>query len=222
MYKNITKTKDFKWSTNLAYAVGLLATDGCLSSDGRHIIMRSSEIEQLKNFKLCLELKNIIGQTRNGNVISFRVQFGDVCFYKWLLKIGLHPRKSHTIKKINVPNKYFRDFLRGHLDGDGSITAYTDKYNIYKNPKYIYERLWVRFISASKDHIYWLQNKIKTLFEVSGRIHEAKSKRKNRVSIFVLKFGKKESIKLLSQIYYSDNIPFLRRKKSVAQPFLIV
>src|SRR3989338_4553102 len=35
--------KDFKWSPELAYVVGLLVTDGCLSSDGRHIIMRSSE-----------------------------------------------------------------------------------------------------------------------------------------------------------------------------------
>jgi len=35
--------KDFKWTPDLAYAVGLLVTDGNLSGDGRHITLRSKE-----------------------------------------------------------------------------------------------------------------------------------------------------------------------------------
>jgi len=47
--------------------------------------------------------------------------------------IGITPAKSHTINQIIIPEEFFRDFLRGHLDGDGSITVYMDKYNTYKN-----------------------------------------------------------------------------------------
>ena len=62
--------KEFIWTPNLAYIVGLLATDGCLSNDGRHIIMRSSDVDLLKTFKKCLGINNKIGETRNGRTIS--------------------------------------------------------------------------------------------------------------------------------------------------------
>lgn len=54
----------FEWTPERAYAVGLIVTDGNLSGDGRHIILRSKDIEQIKNFKKCLGLKNKIGTTK--------------------------------------------------------------------------------------------------------------------------------------------------------------
>ena len=56
---------NFNWTSDLAYVIGLLATDGCLSSDGRHIIMRSSDIQLLEIFKKCLNISNRISQTFN-------------------------------------------------------------------------------------------------------------------------------------------------------------
>ena len=35
------------WSSELSYAIGLIATDGCLSSDGRHFDFTSKMVEQL-------------------------------------------------------------------------------------------------------------------------------------------------------------------------------
>jgi len=46
-----------KWSSNFAYAIGLLASDGCLSSDGRHIILTSRDREQLENYMLTLTIR---------------------------------------------------------------------------------------------------------------------------------------------------------------------
>jgi hypothetical protein len=46
--------KDFEWTPDLAYVIGLLATDGNLSKEGRHITMRSSDIQLLKTFRGCL------------------------------------------------------------------------------------------------------------------------------------------------------------------------
>ncbi len=182
--------------------------------------MRSSDIEMLKNFKKALNLKNRIGTTRNGKIISYRVQFGSVQFYNWLLKIGLTPRKSLTIGPINIPNRYFRDFLRGHLDGDGSIRTFTDYYNTPKNPRYIYIRLITKFISASENHMLWLKEKIETVLDVYGRLHKTKPAKENYANIWVLKFGKKESIKLLSKLYYNKNVPSLSRKRKIAELFI--
>jgi len=130
--------KDFEWTPELAYAVGLLTTDGNLSKDGRHITMRSSDVQLLKTFKKCLNLPYKIVQSKNDGWAKkpcYRVQFSKVQFYRWLLKIGLFPRKTYTIGELKVPNEYFPDFLRGHLDGDGSITTYKDYWNTFKNPK---------------------------------------------------------------------------------------
>ena len=44
-------TVDTSWSPNLSYAVGLLASDGCLLGDGRHIDLTSKDKEQILNFQ---------------------------------------------------------------------------------------------------------------------------------------------------------------------------
>jgi hypothetical protein len=211
---------NFKWSPELAYAIGLLTTDGNLSNDGRHIIMRSSDIQLLRTFKKCLSLSNKICKTINNGFAtkpSYRIQFGNVQLYKWLLKIGLFPAKTYTIAKINIPDGYFRDFLRGHLDGDGSVSTYKDRWNTFKNKKYVYTRLWVRFISASKTHIFWLRSIILKLLQINGHIWEGKPWKKHQTtSMWILKFAKKDSIKLLKWIYYKKNLPCLERKRKTA------
>lgn len=58
MAKKKLPEKDFKWTPELGYIVGLLVTDGCLSSDKRHIIMRSVDIDLLQTFKKCLNTNN--------------------------------------------------------------------------------------------------------------------------------------------------------------------
>jgi len=216
--------KDFKWSADLAYVIGLIATDDCLSGDGRHIIMRSCDIQLLKTFKKCLNLSNRISETFNNGWSkkrNYRIQFGNVQLYRWLLKIGLFPAKTYTIKKINVPDKYFRDFLRGHLDGDGYIQTYTDYYNTFKNPKYIYARLYTRFTSASKNHVNWIRENIRSLLSIKGHTYQRKPRRADQTtSLWEVKFAKKESIKLLSWLYYSPGVPCLIRKRKIAEKFI--
>ncbi len=223
MPKKIGK-KQFRWSPKIAYAVGLLATDGNLSKDGRHIILRSSDIEQIQTFKKCLDLHNIIGASKStafpNRKICYRLQFSDVQFYKWLLKIGLFPAKTYTLGRINVPNIFFRDFLRGHLDGDGSITTYNDSYNTYKHPDYQYFRMFLRFISVSKKHIFWLRKTINKLTKLKGDLSELRPIGRQKVSMWQLKFMKKESMKLIPWLYYTKNIPALKRKRQKAEEAL--
>ena len=215
MPKQKLPNKNFVWDSKLAYVVGLLVTDGNLSKDRRHINFRSSETPLLNTFKNCLGLKNKIGYTEGQR--GQRIQFGNVQFYNWLLKIGLTPAKTHTIGKIEIPDLFFKDFLRGHLDGDGSITAYTDRYNFYKGRNYTNKRIFVRFISASKKHIDWLRQKITKFAGVKGAFIVNKPKSINHVPIYEIKFAKKESIKLLKWIYYGRNISCLKRKRVIAE-----
>jgi hypothetical protein len=216
--------KEFEWTPDLAYAIGLLVTDGCLSNDGRHITMRSSDIQLLETFIKCLNLDNKIGQVMHNGWATkphYRVQFGNVQLYRWLEKIGLSSAKTYTISKLKIPDKYFRDFVRGHIDGDGSIITYTDKWNTFKNPKYIYTRLYVKLISASEKHIFWVREKIDKQLGIKGHTWERKPDRDfQTTSMWGVNYAKKDSLKLLSWIYYNSDVPCLKRKRAIAEKFM--
>ncbi len=182
-----------RWSSEFAYAIGLLVTDGSLSKDGRHIDFTSKDRIMVTLFKKCLGLNNKIGRkTRGKEKIKkyFRVQCGDTNFYKFLLSIGLTPRKSKTIQAIRIPKKYFFDFLRGHFDGDGTFYSYWDPR--WKSSFMFY----TVFVSASRKHIIWLQREICTFLNIKGYINSD-----NRRTIYYLRYAKKESVKLLEKIY---------------------
>ena len=149
----------------MAYAIGLLATDGYLSVDGRHFDLTSKDIEQLENFRGCLGLKVKIGWKNSGfSGKCPHIQFGDVRFYKWLLEIGFVQQKTKNIGRLTIPKEFFFDFLRGHFDGDGSTYAYFDPR--WKSSYMVY----LTFLSASLPHLYWLKDTIKKYSGFDGRV----------------------------------------------------
>ncbi len=200
----LSKVK-IKWSSEFAYAVGLLTTDGNLSSDGRHISFTSKDEELVKLLRECLKIHNNIGKKARGygkEKKYFVIQFGDVRFYGFLLSIGLTPRKSKTMGEIDIPDKYFFDFLRGHFDGDGTFYSYFDPR--WKSSFMFY----IELISASKKHIIWLQKRIVALSGVIGRITKSRNN-----AAYRLKYAKAESLKLLPRLYYNKSVICLSRKR---------
>lgn len=201
-----------KWCPEFAYAIGLLTTDGCLSKDGRHLDMTSKDKDQLENFVRCLGIKNKIGIKTSGlGRKSFRIQFGDVNFYSFLLSIGLTPGKSKTLTELKVPDMYFFDFLRGHFDGDGCFYSYFDKR--WRSSFMFY----TEFVSASEKHIKWLREKLLRFLKIKGHI----TKNVNKIC-YQLKYAKSESLKLLSKMYYDNEVICLSRKKLKIQRALTI
>jgi len=97
-----------EWTPEVAYAVGLLATDGNLSPSGRHVSVSSAEREVLETFLRCVDRKAKIGNVEGGfGTHGLRVQIGDVGLYRWLQSIGLTPRKSLRLGSIDVPTSSF-------------------------------------------------------------------------------------------------------------------
>ena len=60
----------------------------------------------------------------------------------------------------------------------------------------------------------WIKN-----IGTQGRLHQSKANQVGN-SMYILKFGKKESLKLLDKIYYSNNIPYLSRKRLIYTNFI--
>lgn len=194
---------DTRWNSEFAYVVGLITTDGSLSKDGRHIVLVSKDKDQIQNFAKILNLKNRIGlkaSTYTGKKIYHQIQFSNVKLYRFLVNIGLGPNKTKSIGILNIPDRYFRDFLRGHLDGDGYTYSYWDKR--WKKSYMIY----TIFLSSRKEHLDWLYHSIERKLEISGRITKQKT-------VFRLVYAKNDSLKLLKHIYYRANLPCLKRKR---------
>ncbi len=207
MYPN--RKQKIKWSSKIAYTVGLMATDGCLSPDGRHLELTSKDIQLLEVFKKCLGLKNKIGLKTSGFSEKKypRIQFGDSVFYKWLLGLGLTPHKSRTIGELKIPNKYFLDFLRGVFDGDGSCYGYWDPR--WKSSFMFY----ISFSSGSLSFLEWLREKLRELTKINGHIKTGKRS-------WQLCYAKTESKILFKKMYYRKKLLFLKRKYEKLKKFI--
>lgn len=200
------KRESIQWTEDFAYAIGLIATDGNLSSDGRHLTLVSKDREQIENIQRCLALEAQIGMHDAGMAgrgrAYFRVQWGDVTLYRFLVSIGLTERKSLSIGEVLVPDLYFFDFLRGCFDGDGSFYSYRD-------PRWNSFMFYTSFLSASVAHIRWLQE---TIFRLAGvRGYVVTSGQGN--DLHSLRYAKRESLVLLGRVYSRPGQTCLSRKR---------
>jgi len=202
-----------RWSSEFAYAIGLLVTDGCLSSDGRHVDLTSKDKEQLVNFMKCLKIKNKIGFKTSGyhRKRAMRVQFSDVNFYNFLFDIGLMPNKSKVLETIAIPDEYFFDFLRGDFDGDGTFYSYWDP---RWRSSYMF---YTAFTSASEKHILWMRKEIFQRLGINGHVTKT-----GKTPMYELKYAKAESLKLIPNMYYNAQVVCLSRKRKKIESALAV
>jgi hypothetical protein len=207
----------FDWTADLAYAVGLIATDGCLYRDGRHLTITSKDIALLETARRCLGVTAGIVPTHPRR--CYRLQWSDARLHRWLSSIGLMPAKSLRLGPLDVPDQWFRDFLRGCIDGDGSISIYTDRYHAAKRCTYIYTRLYVSLVSASPPFVEWLRASVQRLQQLSGAVDVRRTERRH--DIWRLRYAKRESLALLRWMYYAEDLACLRRKRYAVAPLLV-
>ena len=203
------------WSAEMAYVVGLMATDGCLVGDRRHLSLTSADVDLLETFRILVGKPNVKIRTKMSTLGSaYDVQFGDVQLWRFLEAAGLTPRKSLTLGALAVPDEYFFDCARGLVDGDGSVENFVHAPTRRLYPHYRYERLIVKFHSASRAHIDWLCQTIERLAFQRGYV--GSSLPPERVNpIYALAFGKRASIDLLQRMYRDPAAPSLARKREV-------
>ncbi|MBI4067810.1 hypothetical protein HY413_00160 [Candidatus Kaiserbacteria bacterium] len=199
-----------EWTPELAYAIGLLASDGCMTPYFHLIDLTSKDQEQLRNFSKCLGVPLKIGVKSNGDgKTAYRVQFKNALFYEFLFSIGLTPAKSKTIGSLKIPKRLFWDFLRGSYDGDGCSYAYWD-------PRWRSSFMfYTTFVSASHVHIKWLQSEIFKRLNILGHVT-----RDGRGITEQLKYAKADSLKILRKMYYSRKVVCLSRKRLKVEKFL--
>ena len=209
-----------EWTPTLAYAVGLLATDGC-QTDGRHLAFPSADRELVEILLRCLGKTNKIAEirTRTGGIV-YKTQIGDVLLCRWLLGVGVTPRKSLTLAGLGVPDALLVECARGLLDGDGSIANFTGTPTKRRYPDYRYERLYLEFNSASRAHLDWLRLKLEPFADDRGWLI-IRPPTEGRKEYCTLRYGRRATLRLLPLIYRDESVPRLERKWKIWERYRV-
>lgn len=193
--KQINKYFFDKWSNEMAYVLGFFAADGNMHRYGKYsyiiaFIQKEKEIllkiAKLMNWNVVLHLDK--------ESKSFSIMTSNKHIYNQLLKLGMTPRKSLTIKFPKIPKKYARHFIRGVFDGNGGISLY-GKYKISN----------CNFASGS---LLFLK-KLKIVLLNKG----IKGSKIYKQKIYYTRFNKEPMIKLFHYMY--DDVPksmYIERK----------
>ena len=187
------------------YLVGLIATDGCLVNNRRTVVVTSKEKSFLERLAECIGVRATIRQKRSGfGTIGYDLVIGRKILYDRLIAIGLTPRKSATLGPLRIPDGFFRDFLRGVIDGDGNIRRWI-------HPSNGRQQWTVRVSGCSEPFLRWLRETVQRLWYATGRLHKELPREENRLPRYILKFGKIAAKVVLEECYYSGALALPRK-----------
>lgn len=114
-------------SKEKAYFLGLLFTDGGVSLDKERspmiqLQLKSSDVDILQKLRTELNVHSSIRYDKRKNKETAILLFRNQKIANDLKQYGIIPNKTYETKHLpQVPNEFESDFLRGCLDGDGSI-----------------------------------------------------------------------------------------------------
>jgi predicted DNA-binding protein YlxM (UPF0122 family) len=155
VFQKIRYNENFfkKWSVSMAYVLGLIFTDGNLhirkdrSGYELGILSFGQKYKELVekfldlmdcNATIRFRKRQELNNTIQGELYWFSIGNNELA--NDLLRLGVTPNKSLDMEFPKIPDRYFRHFVRGLFDGDGSV--YLDR-----------KCLRVKLLSGSKNFI---------------------------------------------------------------------
>ena len=187
------------WSPEMAYVLGLIITDGCISRGGT-VSLCINDKELLEKVKEAMRSTHKIEPSKHQrNLYIFH--FARENMVKDLERLCVVPKKSLTVKFPEVPQTYLSDFIRGVFDGDGSVLFKKKSKNF---------PLVTKFFSGSKDFIEKLEAKLQELCMPKRKIYQQKTQ---NGFCYTIVYGHKDSQNLFKILYKNtENGLFLERK----------
>lgn len=191
-----------------AYWLGFLYADGCVrkTKSGGQLVLKLSNKDKnhLNLFKDNIESEHKVvhyqektvskkGTPSKSDNCAIRINSNKLV--DDLINQGCFPRKTFIIEKPNIPEKFYKDFIRGYYDGDG---------NFFYNEKT--KMAVITIVCASEKFRKFLIDVISTIPDI-GKIHENKEKYTIKIVNIVGILG------FLSYIYDNSKVELTRKKE---------
>jgi len=197
-----------KWSEKMAYILGFIFSDGNITrtthngySDKLAFGLHKKDIDILKKIKRELSAEQRLSFSKN--YIHFSVY--SQLIVDDLKKLGLSYRKSFDInqgKVPNIPKKYIRHFIRGIIDGDGSIHFNKKNYPTLN-------------ICGREDIITFIRKHFLNKLNLYSKISQPKKNGKLS-NVFYICYRGNSAQALINYIYNNSHI-YLKRKYKLAR-----
>lgn len=201
-----------KWSSKMAYILGFIFADGNItkithngSSDRLGFGQNKKDIDILKKTKQELSAEQTLSIGKKYVYFSIYSQI----IVDDLKKLGITYRKSsqgNPCRLPDIPQKYIRDFIRGIVDGDGSINF--NKRGRQKG----YPNL---SICGRNEVMAFIRNHFLSKFDIYSKIGQPK--KNGRLSnVFYICYRANSAKTLINYLYENAGI-YLERKFKLAK-----
>ncbi len=178
------------WSSDMAYVLGFILTDGNISGSSVAIAQKDADILE--------DIKRVMGATHpikrrsnNGNSHIYTLTISRKSVVEDLRALGITENKSLTVDMPEVPEEYQSDFIRGVIDGDG----------------WVQDRGYVMNITTASKAF---ADELLCVFKKRG-LNSRISKQSNAYRVWVS--GKQDVINLADWLYKGKPSIYLERKR---------
>lgn len=191
-----------KQNSEMAYFLGFLAADGCVSKKENLITLHLHERDEeiLKTFQsLTKNTRQLKYFKNNSDVPTVKFSVWSKEWKQDLAHYGIIPQKTFKLEPPKFLNKeLLKDFIRGYFDGDGSIYYITETQPI------------VKITGASKVFINWLKEILINQYGIQCSIYESKTT--DDVTMYNLQISRQKEVEKFFHLLYDDAETYLRRK----------
>jgi len=190
-----------------SYWLGLLFADGYVRQrrqcNGKYkqggivgLGLKDEDKYMLEQFIIDIESDYNLFINIKDNKKYYKIEINSKKMSDDLIKIGCVERKSLILEPPIIDEKYIPDFIRGYIDGDGTIGLYNNRFKLS--------------ILGTKEILeYILEYFCKNGIKIKPKI----SKRKN---IHIIQFNSQSDIKIIYSLLYNINCErFLKRKYKI-------
>lgn len=177
-----------------AYWLGFMYADGNLSSTTNHVSLELS----LKDEEHLIKFNNFLSKSKNIRKDNLRCRciFKDSKIYNDLISLGCMPKKSLVLKfpkSTQVPKNLIHHFVRGYVDGDGSIYVSNSNINISVLGTVEFLTKLIKVLNLPKRNLY-------------------KNNKQNNSNCYFFQYSGKNAISFIN-ILYKDATVYLERKR---------
>jgi len=190
-------------SEEKAYWLGFLMADGCVSGTGLRLCLGKKDKKHLLKFKKFMRIGRPIYEvpTYVSIAVFERKIVDDIKRY------GIIPKKAGKERIKNIPVRYYKDFIRGLIDGDGHIGIQ----NTNGKPYLIFN-----LASAS---VKLLQQVQKIFFDVT-KVKPTKIQKPFKAQhTLLMTYGGKSAITILKWLYVGSTIHLERKAARLGKFF---